>query len=76
MIVEYLQKGYAPKEQGRIDDEIRSAECMSRIHHNEMTWFQTAVRRRSDLLARAHAKGEQEARRTRQRGKRRSLTLG
>ena len=45
MIVAYLQKGSAPKEQGR------SAECMSRIHHNEMAWFQAAVRRKSELLA-------------------------
>jgi hypothetical protein len=77
MIVAYLQKGSALKEQGRIADEIRSAACMSRIHHNELTWFQAAVRRRSDLLARAYAKGEQEERRrTRKRGKRRSLTAG
>jgi len=64
MIVAYLQKGSAPKEQGR------SAECMSRIHHNEMAWFQAAVRRRSDLLARAYAKGQQEQR-ARKGGKRR-----
>ena len=70
MIIAYLQKGSAPKEQGRIADEIRSAECMSRIHRNEMTWFQAAVRRRSDLLARAHAKGQQEQR-ARKGGKRR-----